>query len=268
MIMGFSGPEGAGKTGAMTFYALLDKSLGGTIRTFPGYQVADLDGNIISIPIDVEEWLEQPPELEGSTICIDEIQNFFDSSRHMTLFNRLTGYIGAGRRHRGIKIFYTVQNLMWLYDRLRWLTHLYTACFDLRWTQYGKEQGLERGELVSLKTYDCKGMYTGSEWEPLEVLNLRLKEIWGTWESWCPIDILSGFHKVKVIPREQVIDLRKEDVPEGFKDATNEDEENRATAAEAELQRRYDNSSFIAGLAKEGKLNPIELGKVKRGFGL
>ena len=265
-IWGFVGPEGAGKTGAATYYALLHYRKGGRVLTFPGYDLLDPykpgKDKRISTPINVDEWISkiQLGELEpGDLIFIDEIQNFFDSQRHMTIFNRLAGYASAMRRHVDISIFYTVQNWIWCYDRIRWLTHLLTTCFDLRWTAWGKDQGLERGELVSLKTWDCKGMYTGQPWGELQDYNLNLRKLWTPkpyWDSYAPIDVFAGFTKVKGIPREEIIDLREKGVPD----------EILMPDGPSPADRRADSGELIQRLAKEGKLTVVEAAKLTRGI--
>lgn len=207
MLMGLVGPEGAGKTGAMTYFALKHIAKKGKVLTFPGYIVTNGNGKQLSEPLETEEWVTMSPELRDVLICIDEIQNFFNSLKHMTTLNYLFSNLLAQRRHRNLGIIYTVQDWGWLDNRMRWLTHILATCYDLYWSPWGKDQGLERGELISMVFYDVKGFYTGKPWTPSPPFNLKAKSLWGTWDSWCDVDIWSGLSTVKIKKPVYTVDL-------------------------------------------------------------
>jgi len=208
MIWGFIGPEGGGKTTAMTAMALIHYNSGGAIQTFPGYCIHDPTGRALSSPIDFHEWLSMPEQHRNTIFCADEIQNFMDSKLHSSVFSRLVGRVAMQRRKLNMGIFYTVQNWQWLNDRLRWLTHLLTSCYDLRWSRWGKEESLKPGEMIRLTTFDCKGFYTGEPWTLLSRKILHSKDLWPYFDSYNAVDIYEGEKKFEIKRSTQVIDLR------------------------------------------------------------
>ena len=211
MIQGITGPEGGGKTLLMAYFGLLHKAYGGRLLTFPGFEVTDGKGKVISEQLDIDQWITMPPELRDALICIDEVQNFFNSRRHMSVMNYLFANLAAQRRHRNIGIMYTVQDWGWLDDRLRWLTHVLITCKDLYWSPWGKEQGLKRGELISASFWDVKGFFTGTPWTPGPQRLLQAKNIWPHYNSWADVDIWSGLTKVELKRPRTVIDLTSQE---------------------------------------------------------
>lgn len=207
MIWGFLGPEGAGKTGSMTYFDLIQLSRGGVIRAFPGYRIIDVRGEERTIPLEIEEWVTFPPELRDCLISVDEIQNFFGSDRYMTWVNKLWANIVAARRHRNLGVHYTVQDWEDLDPRVRKKTHVLVVCRDMWWTRWGKEEGVERGELIRLNFIDVKGFFTGTPWTPGPSKMLRLKEVWPYFESYGDVDIWSGMTKVEFKKPKIKIDL-------------------------------------------------------------
>ena len=197
MIIGLVGPEGAGKSATMTWLALKHYARGGKVYAFPGYQVK-YNGEVISEELRIEQWVTMPEELSNAMICIDEIQNFFDSARWNAISNRLFSYVGMQRRKRSLSIVYTTQNWKWAYERIRWLTHVLGECYDLYWSPWGKTNGIRRGELVRVQFTDLKGFFTGKEYQPLGGIVLRIKPLWEHFDSFGTVDVWQGFAKVKV----------------------------------------------------------------------
>jgi len=208
MIWGFIGPEGSGKTTAMTAMALIHVAGGGAVQTFPGYRIHNEKGKDLSKYIDLHEWLSMPEFHRDTLFCADEIQNFMDSKLHNSVFSRLVGRVAMQRRKLNMGILYTVQNWQWLNDRLRWLPHLLTSCYDLYWSPWGKEQGLKRGEMLRLTTFDCKGFQTGQPWALLSQKILSSQALWPYFDSYMPVDIYEGETKFEVKRKTEVIDLR------------------------------------------------------------
>ena len=84
MIMVLAGPEGAGKTLAMTMHAIQVHNFHKKfydhdfpIRCFPGYEILDEKGKVFSTELPIEEWVTMPENLSDCIICIDEAQIFF-----------------------------------------------------------------------------------------------------------------------------------------------------------------------------------------------
>lgn len=208
MIEGITGPEGAGKTCLMTYFGLLHHARGGKLLTFPGYEITDGHGGKVSEPLDIDQWVTMPPELRDALICIDEIQNFFNSYHHMAVLNYLFTNLAAQRRHRNIGVIYTVQDWGWLDNRIRWLTHVLIVCSDLYWSPWGKEQEVKRGELIRANFFDIKGFFTGEPWSPGPQFLLKAKQIWNHYNSFADVDVWSGLTKVEFKKQKMVLDLR------------------------------------------------------------
>ena len=207
-IMGFVGPEGAGKTLAMAYCSLRHLAEGGQLLAFPGFEIKNPKTNeVLSKPLPMEEWLTLPPDLRNCLIAIDEVQNFANSMKHMSWINYLFANIAAQRRHRNIGLMYTVQDWAWLDNRIRWLTHILVVCYDLFWSPWGKEQGLKRGELLNLTFYDVKGFRTGRPWTQSPPFRLRAKAIWNWYDSFCDVDIFSGMADVRIRKPKYTLDI-------------------------------------------------------------
>lgn len=208
--MGFIGPEGSGKTCGMTYFALKHIAAGGKVQTFPGYTVTDGRGKVLSKPLQIEDWITMDPDFRDRLICIDEIQNFFNSMKHMSTINYLFTNLAAQRRHRNLGILYTLQDWGWLDNRVRWLTHVLANCWDLYWSPWGKEQGVKRGELISVTLYDVKGFHTGRPWTPAGPFTLKAKPIWDCFDSFADVDMFSGLSKIDIKKPKITIDLTGE----------------------------------------------------------
>jgi len=212
-IWGFVGHEGGGKTTAMTRMMLLHQVMGGQVRTFPGYTLRDSNMKRQK-EISIRELVTMSSELSNVIVGIDEIQQFNDSSRHMTVINQLMGYVGMQRRKLSLGIFYSVQNWRWLYNRLRELTHLLTVCKDMRHTPWGKANNIPEGEYFSLRTFDCKGFLTGVEWQELDRKMLHGTALRKYFDSYTVIDIYEGMRKILIKKPVDVFDLRDpKDIP-------------------------------------------------------
>ncbi|MBA7684282.1 hypothetical protein ES703_92673 [subsurface metagenome] len=160
-----------------------------------------------------------PPELRDVLICIDEIQNFFNSLRHMAVMSMLFANLAAQRRHRNIGIIYTVQDWGWLDNRIRWLTHVLAICHDLWWSPWGKEEGIRRGELISVSCWDVKGFYTGKPWtQSAPYLLKNAKALWPCFKSYADVDIFAGMTRVELKKPTLKLDLtggEEEEPPPG-----------------------------------------------------
>jgi hypothetical protein len=255
VIEGITGPEGAGKTLLMTYFGLLHKASGGKLVTFPGFKVTDGHGKELSETLDIDQWVTMPPELRDVLICIDEIQNFFSSRRHMSVLNYLFANLAAQRRHRNIGVIYTVQDWGWLDDRIRWLTHVLVVCSDLYWSSWGKEQGVKRGELISASFFDVKGFFTGKPWTPGPQRLLRAKDIWQCYDSYADVDTWTGLTKVEFKKPRITIDLT----------SPYQGEEDGAIPTEVSTNVPVGNNdlALLNDLAHKG-VDPMTLGKLGR----
>lgn len=246
MIWGFIGPEGSGKTCTMSYMALLHKANGGLIQTFPGYKLQMPGGRALSSEVNFRDLFTDLHSFRNTIICADEIQNFMDSKLSGSVFARLMGYVGAQRRKSNLGIMYTVQDWSWLYNRFRQLTHLLTVCKDAHWTPWGKENHIERGQMILLTTYDLKGFFTGEPWKLLSRKTLSAKTVWNYYDSYAAVDIFEGMRKYEIKRETEVFDLRppKEECP--------------VDANEVDADSSFE---LLQGLASQG-VNPMTLAKL------
>ena len=256
MIWGFTGPEGSGKTTAMTLFSLLHMARGGSVSTFPGYQITKPSGEKLTEEIDFSKFFANLYDYKNTVICADEIQNFMDSHLSMSMFSRLVGYAAAQRRKANLGIFYTVQSWDWVYKRLRQLTHLLSLCYDMYWTPWGKDQGLQRGEMLRLTTYDCKGFFTGKPWTMIGQKTIQAKALRPYFDSYATVDIFEGMHKYEVKRKTTVFDLRD--------DGSNEKDDSPFSQEPDmdKLTRSADDEMLLGQLADN--INPKLMSKLQR----
>ena len=107
-LWGWSVPKGSGKTALMSAFAMRRHYQGIPILAFPGYELSDFDGNPVTKPITTGDWINLPPEWRDLVICVDEIENFFNSLKYSSTLNMLWANILAQRRHRNIEVLYTL----------------------------------------------------------------------------------------------------------------------------------------------------------------
>ena len=230
-IWGFTGPEGSGKSCCMTSIGLthgilLSQAAGyksyeqyclenrPVVMTFPGYELHSQDNQIkLSSPIDIKAWLKSfgADEFRNMLVSVDEVQNFLDSAVSGAVFARILSHAMAQRRRVGLGLMYTVQNWEWTHKRIRWVTHMLSMCYDLYWTPWGKAEGVKRGELLRIITFDCKGFYTGQPWTPMSRKLLIANRVWPFFDSFTPSDIYSGETKYILKRPEETIDLRSDE---------------------------------------------------------
>lgn len=260
MLMGLVGPEGGGKTVTMTYFALKHACKGGIIRAFPGYEVTDGNNHILTEQLSTEQWVNLGPEIKNVLVCIDEIQNFFNSIKHMATLNYLFTNLMAQRRHRNLGVIYTVQDWGWLDSRIRWLTHVLGVCSDAHWSNWGREEHLPRGEIINVVFYDVKGFYTGHPWTPSAPFNLRAKHIWPCYDSFCDVDIWSGMSKVEFKRPIHTINVRERQGLELAEESMN------PPAAEAYIPGEPDEKDqiLLQEIGAAGEVTPALLGRLSR----
>ena len=220
VIWGFTGNEGGGKSGMMTIMTALHLNMGGWCETFEGYDVyspkphesyGEDRARKVTEQLNIQKWLQMTPDYRNLQIDADEVQNFADSLQSGAVFARLLYRVGAQRRRLNLSLLYTVQNWQWCNSRIRWLTHLLTICQDSYHTPWAKENGIERGHIITATTFDCKGFYTGKPWSTLNVLSVNLKPFHGQWASYEPSSIFAGETKYELMRHREKIDLRSTD---------------------------------------------------------
>jgi len=258
-ITGFVGPEGSGKTSLMTAFALRRHYKGIPIYTFPGYDLLNLQGEPISTRVETADWITLPSTGREIVICIDEIDVFFNSMKFMTTINQLWSNIMKQRRHRDIEVLYTLQDWGDVDFRVRKASHYLAVCTDAKFSAWGRENGIGRGERIDWVMYDIKGFKTGRPWTPSRPRFLKAKPIWPCFDSYADISIWEGMSKVEIKRPLHVIDLTKSPAAEGEEYKTGNP---LGPHEDAARDRQAADTAFFKDLA--GKLSPEDLWKVRR----
>lgn len=178
----------------MTWHAIRNLLNGSDVYCFPGYKVMDDNGKVVSTEMDVDKWIMLPKELNNATICIDEMNNFFDAYRFGSVMARLFGSLAQQRRKRNLHILATVQDIQWLPPRLRWLVHVTTTCWDLHW----KFHNIPKGTAIVVRSCDNKGLYTGHPGRWGRPKLFKGKKVWPHYDTDEIVDILNQFTQVKI----------------------------------------------------------------------
>lgn len=216
VIWVMTGSEGSGKSCWMTLLALWhgartaefygypnietyckNPKFSKPIRTFPGYDVHGQRDTVnekleLSKQINLGKWMRNfgDDEHRNMVVCIDEMQNTFDSMLSNVVATRVFSHAMAQRRRSAVSVLATIQNWDYAPNRIRFTTHLVSVCTDLYWSKWGKEEGLKRGELFKIITWDAKGMYTGEPWHLYSNILFRGKNIWPYYDSFVPSDFM------------------------------------------------------------------------------
>jgi hypothetical protein len=113
-------------------------------------------------------------------------------------------FMASQRRKSGMGFTYDVQEWNDLFARMRKRTHLLTLCWDLYWSPWGKDQGLERGQRMRMVTYDCLGFFTGKPWTQLRTKMLKTFKVRPFYDSYQATSIYEGIGKKFEIEKEVV----------------------------------------------------------------
>ncbi|GEM_PF-4485225 len=217
MISIFQAPEGGGKTAMMTVLSCLHMYMGGKVRTFPGYEchakIPKRQGGhtvsyleVRSEPIQIDEFIKMGDELKDTLIDIDELQNFAGSESWNTVLSRILYWIAGQRRKRNLGMLGTIQNFDFLNPRLRWMTHYVFDCWDVYFTQWGKENHIPRGHQINLSVYDMKGFQTGVPGSLWSMSSANITPIWECYDTYGVVDPREGMVSVELKKRKLTVD--------------------------------------------------------------
>lgn len=208
---GFIGHARSGKSADMAYWSMQHVARGGGLYRFPGFEMRDPGTGLpIGKSIDMMEFVqlfERESCLKNCMVDIDEIQNFLSSDQFMALYNRVISRMSAQAGKLKFGIAYTTQSWSWVDPRLRQLTALLSVCRDMYHTPFGKQNGIKRGELMSVNTYDCWGYITGQEWAKLRSYVLDIRVIRNYYEADTTVDPLEAFRKLEIKKQVNKLDL-------------------------------------------------------------
>lgn len=155
----YSGPEGACKSVMMGRDCLYHHSCGGKVFSFPGFEVMNNRGKVISELLMPEEWILLLNEDESNyVVAIDEITNFINHHKWNSSFVDLITYgAAAQRRKRSMVILATGPIFEWLPPDLRYMFHEIIRMEDRHW----KLKYIPVGEQAAFTREDRRGVLSG-----------------------------------------------------------------------------------------------------------
>ena len=158
MINYFGGPEGGGKTALMTYYSRRHHLLGGEIWAFPGYELKNNTGKVVSKLIYPEEIRGKIDAMQYIMLDIDEIPNFIHHHAWQSPLADIMAYgAAAQRRKREFVLNATGPQFNWLPPDLRSMFHLVFHCEDKHW----KNKSVPRWQQIEFCITDNRGVLRG-----------------------------------------------------------------------------------------------------------
>lgn len=270
-VIGFVGPRGSGKSGFMS-YMITRWGLANGIQAWTNYPVETRvrKDNVVyhlkSNPLDQSALYGFSQELNKGIVAIDELGLFADARRSNSINNRLLSYILQQTRKRTLSFYFSVQNLAWVDNRIRWIMDVMVVCKDLSFTPWGKSNHLKRGEIIQVRGYDLSGMLTGKPMQ--DVMDKKgysrpafCKTLYGPksfWHLYNTDEIQDPFEaqqKLEVKQSKQTIDMRS---PEEI-----EAELLRKAKQAEKLYNPEDDTMLLADLAEKG-VSARDLGKISQ----
>lgn len=221
VVVGITGPRGGGKTILAAYIASIHHLIREQpVRSnLPIYVPLhnDHDGVLFkSEDLDTMQLFTLSQELTHGAVLIDELNLWFSARRSMTKKNELFNDIMQQVRKRALSLIYTVQSEMWVDPYLRFQTDMFMKLFDLRFSQWGKEQNVRRGIWFDVLIEDWSGCLTGHRYyeqqAPLKV-TFYGPPVWRIVDSYQQQDVFEAMANIQVDqPKMQIAVGRDEEV--------------------------------------------------------
>lgn len=192
-IMAITGARGSGKSLALAYFGVLDLMRGKTVWSNMPIKISPKLSKIWNVPkleskpLDLDAFYTLDAGLAEGTICLDETQNLSDSRTSMSLKNRILNAMIAQVRKRSLKIYYTVQDINWVDQRLRFATDIELKCFDLAYSPWGFQRHIDYGLYIRFDYLDLSGYMTGKSYfqtyRPYKTQQFKGRNIWECYDS-------------------------------------------------------------------------------------
>jgi len=230
----FTGPRGAGKSLAMTYYAAKAVYLYGCrlVSNYPiVFYLNRINGDITyheSEPLDLYKLLCFDKDYQHCLILMDEAPDIISHMAAMTWKNRLLNIFTRQLRKNMNSLFLGAQQYTLIDKSMRWQTDVIVRCQDA-YRKYGPTQGLCRGACILLDLYDNSGQWTGYAKniahdgmlgfiEPDDSLELPGKSIWNVFDTNYQQDVFESLRRVDLkLQTYQVGDAGVDDELLGYK---------------------------------------------------
>ena len=185
-IVYYSGPEGACKTVMMGRDCLNHYRLGGKIYAFPGFELKNNVGKVVSQLLMPEQWMDLLIKEESDYIvAIDEIANFINHHKWYNDLNDLITYgAAAQRRKRRMAILATGPIFEWLPPDFRYMFHEVVRLEDRHW----KVKSIPRGYQAQFTREDRRGVLSGEIGRQTKPRIFLAKKYWRNVETYSLVD--------------------------------------------------------------------------------
>jgi len=181
-------------------------------------QVEAQDGTfrlLMSKNINLDHWLKnnELPEYRHMCLLVDEASNLFDQYDNATQLVKIIFRILNVVRHRSFVMIGTSQDYAQLPNNIRFHIQFLVHCKDLRHTRWGKKSNLQKGQVIKLDPYDCRGYITGREWTRLQNYTMFGPRVWNYYNTASNYNVFENDVKYIKKKREVIIDLNKKYEP-------------------------------------------------------
>ncbi len=199
----YSGPEGSGKSVMMGRDCLYHHSCGGKVYAFPGFEVMNNRGRVISLLLMPEEWMNLLVQEEANyAVAIDEIANFLN---HHKWFDQIVDLITYGaaaqRRKRSMVILATGPIFEWLPKDLSYMFHEVIRLEDRHW----KIKSIPRGEQAIFTREDRRGVLSGDIGRMTHPEIFKARKYWKNINTYSLVDPRYQLNKVRFQRKEIMV---------------------------------------------------------------
>jgi hypothetical protein len=217
MMVGITGPRGAGKSNTNTFLAIKKMRMGKQCwSNVPiSFFVREEDGGLTyyeSMPLDVEKFSNFSPELRNGVVSIQELQYYVEARTSGRLQNRSMGYGIMQIRKTANSFFYDVQDQSWVDKRFGWSNDTDIECKDaaklnvdidgeLPGGMFDEWHYLKEGAVSLWKIWDTSGISTGipskESHEPIGEFQFDAWWFWGASPTHFIVDAWAAYNSIK-----------------------------------------------------------------------
>jgi hypothetical protein len=217
MMVGITGPRGAGKSNTNTFLAIKKMRMGKPCwSNVPiSFFVREEDGGLTyyeSMPLDVEKFSNFSPELRNGVVSIQELQYYVEARTSGRLQNRSMGYGIMQIRKTANSFFYDVQDQSWVDKRFGWSNDTDIECKDaaklnieidgeLPPGMFDEWGYLKEGAVSLWKIWDTSGISTGipakESHEPIGEFQFDSWWFWGASPTHFIVDAWAAYNSIK-----------------------------------------------------------------------
>jgi hypothetical protein len=201
----YEGIEGSHKSAMMTRDLLLHHRSGGKVMAFPGYELKEDDGKIVSEVMMPEDWVTLPATLKMQkiAIAIDEVTNFFNNHVWYNKICDMMAGLLAERRKFEIAVLMTGPFYRRLPPNIQEFIHEVVHCSD----HHTRNHDVARGERCIYYKEDLRGLLS-PRFPDRRFTTKRVfysKPYWKNYDTYQAVDIINQFIKVKFKGREIIV---------------------------------------------------------------